>query len=202
MVSRAFNLEEFVRTMESWGLTDVMLPFLLIFTIMFAVLQKTRILGEEKRQINMVVSLVFGLLVVIPHVTDSYPSGFDIVEVLNQALPSVSVVVVAVIMLLILIGLFGGEAKFLGAALPGWIAFLSLLVILFIFGNAAGWWGGQWGSWMTNFFGEDAIAIMIMILVFGIIIAFITGGEGEREKLGTFGRFRYDFKKIFTGGKD
>ena len=62
MVSRAFNLEEFVRTMESWGLTDVMLPFLLIFTIMFAVLQKTRILGEEKRQINMVVSLVFGAI--------------------------------------------------------------------------------------------------------------------------------------------
>ena len=93
--TRAYNLEGFIDMMESWGLTDVLLPFTLIFTIMFAILQKTRVFGEEKKNINMVVALVFGLLVVIPHVTNTYPAGMDIVEVLNSALPSVSIVTVS-----------------------------------------------------------------------------------------------------------
>ena len=199
--TRAYNLEGFINIMESWGLTDVLLPFTLIFTIMFAILQKTRVFGEEKKNINMVVALVFGLLVVIPHVTNTYPAGMDIVEVLNSALPSVSIVVVAAIMLLVLIGIFGKEAVILGMALPGWITFISFFIIIFIFGNAAGWWGGQWGNWMEDFFGQDAIAIIIMLLVFGIIIAFITGESGERKERAGVGRMLDGLKDAFGGKK-
>ena len=45
MASNAYNLEEFVRILDSWGLTDVMLPFLLIFVVIFALMAKTRVLG-------------------------------------------------------------------------------------------------------------------------------------------------------------
>ena len=199
--TRAYNLEGFINIMESWGLTDVLLPFTLIFTIMFAILQKTRVFGEEKKNINMVVALVFGLLVVIPHVTNTYPAGMDIVVVLNSALPSVSIVVVAAIMLLVLIGIFGKEAVILGMALPGWITFISFFIIIFIFGNAAGWWGGRWGRWMEDFFGQDAIAIIIMLLVFGIIIAFITGESGERKERAGVGRMLDGLKEAFGGKK-
>ena len=199
--TRAYNLEGFINIMESWGLTDVLLPFTLIFTIMFAILQKTRVFGEEKKNINMVVALVFGLLVVIPHVTNTYPAGMDIVVVLNSALPSVSIVVVAAIMLLVLIGIFGKEAVILGMALPGWITFISFMIIIFIFGNAAGWWGGRWGRWMEDFFGQDAIAIIIMLLVFGIIIAFITGESGERKERAGVGRMLDGLKEAFGGKK-
>ena len=41
---------------------ETILPFLLIFTIVFAVLQKAKILGEGKRQIDAIVALVVGLL--------------------------------------------------------------------------------------------------------------------------------------------
>ena len=40
MASENFVLEEFGRSLERWGLMDVLLPFLLIFTIVFAVLEK------------------------------------------------------------------------------------------------------------------------------------------------------------------
>ncbi len=69
-----------------------------------------------------------------------------------------------------------------------------------IFGNAAGWWGSGWGPWLENYFGSDAIAILIMILVFGVIIAWITGGEGEREKIGAWRRMGFDWGKLFGGG--
>ena len=38
------------------------LPFVLVFTIVFAVLQKSKIFGDDKKQIDSIVALVFGLI--------------------------------------------------------------------------------------------------------------------------------------------
>ena len=60
-----YQLEDFIRAMESWGLTDVLLPFLLIFTVVFAVLQKTKLFGDDKRNFNVVIALVMGITLLI-----------------------------------------------------------------------------------------------------------------------------------------
>ncbi|MBW2974380.1 hypothetical protein KY366_01560 [Candidatus Woesearchaeota archaeon] len=180
-MSNAYNLEEFVMILDSWGLTDVMLPFLLIFVVIFALMAKTRVLGEDKKKYNLVVALVIALLVVIPHVLNYYPPNGDVVEIINTALPQVSIIAVAVIMLLILIGLFGGEAKWMGSSLSGWIAIVSFIIILVIFGGAAGWWG-NW-SWFHSFLGGETVAIIVMILVFAIIVWWITRGEGKESEV-------------------
>ena len=189
MASNAFQLEEFVRILDSWGLTDVMLPFLLIFVVIFAILQKSNILGEGKRKYNLVFSLVVGMLVVVPHVTGRYPAGKDIVEIMNNSLPQVALISVAIIMVLILIGLFGGEAKWMGSYLSGWIAIVAFIIVLVIFGGSAGWWG-NW-SWFNNFFGQQTIAIIVMILVFAIIVWWITGVDGDGDS-----EAGYSLKKI------
>ena len=40
--------DEAIMQLQQMGVLDVLLPFLLVFTIVFAVLQKTKILGTEK----------------------------------------------------------------------------------------------------------------------------------------------------------
>ena len=197
MVSEALRLEGFIRVLDNWGLTDVMLPFLLIFVIIYAILQKTRILGEERKNLNTIVALVVGLLVVIPHVTGRFPANADPVIIINEALPQVSIVLVAVVFLLIMIGVFGQEHVFLGLAMPGWIAFFSFIVILLIFGGAAGWWSGNFGNTLEQFFGTDGIAIMIMLLVFGIIIAWVTHESKDKEDKSVMNRLGMDFSKLF-----
>ncbi len=199
MASSAYNLEEFVRILDSWGLTDVMLPFLLIFVVIFALMAKTRVLGEDKKKYNLVVALVIGLLVVIPHVLDVYPEGGDVVDIMNTALPQVSLIAVAVIMLLILIGLFGGEAKWMGSSLSGWIAIVSLIIILIIFGGAAGWWA-NW-SWFDDFFGAETVAIIVMILVFAIIVWWITRGEGKETEANAMSQVGKWVGEMFGGKK-
>lgn len=199
MASGAYNLEEFVRTMDSWGLTDVMLPFLLIFVIIFALMAKTKILGEDKKKYNLIIALVIGLLVVIPHVLDSYPPGGDVVDIMNQALPQVSLIAVAVIMLMILIGLFGGEAKWMGSSLSGWVAIVAFIIVLTIFGGAAGWWG-TW-SWFGDFFGEETVAIIIMILIFAIIVWWITRGEGKETESNALASIGNAVGNLFGGAK-
>ena len=170
----ARNFEEFIRVVDQWGLTDVLLPFLLIFVVMYAILTKTKVLGENKKNLNVTVAVVVGLLVVIPHVMGTLPSDKDPVEILNKALPQISIVIVAIVFLLILIGVFGQEQVFLGMTMPGWVILISVITIATIFGSAAGWWQPGITQSIQNFFGADALSIVIMILVFGIIIAFIT----------------------------
>jgi len=77
------------------------LYFPLIFTLVFAVLEKSKILGEEKRNLNSAIALIMALIVVIPHLTGNLPAGYDPVLVINSALPSVSLVVVAIVLIII-----------------------------------------------------------------------------------------------------
>lgn len=197
MVAEALKLEGFVRTLESWGLTDVMLPFLLIFVIVFAILQKTKILGETKKNLNVIIGIVVALLVVIPHVTGRFPADSDPVLIINDALPQFSIVLVAVIFLLILIGVFGQEYVFLGVTMPGWITLVSLVVIVLIFGGSAGWWDSGFGQTLEDFFGTEGVAIFIMLVVFGLIIAWITSDSKEREDRTILNRLGMDFSKLF-----
>lgn len=128
MASRAYNLEEFTEIINSWGLRDVMLPFLLVFVVFFALLAKTRILGEDKKKYNLVIALVIALLVVIPHVMDRYPSNFDPVDIMNEALPNLSIVVVAAIGALLIIGAFGGQVTTRPAYLTGGVIVIAAVI--------------------------------------------------------------------------
>ena len=197
MVAEAFQLEGFFRTLERWGLTDVLLPFLLIFVIIFAVLQKTKILGESKKNLNVVIAVIVGLLVVVPHITGRFPANADPVLIINNALPQFSIVIVAVIFLLILIGVFGQDYVMLGVTMPGWITLISLVVVILIFGGSAGWWDSGFGQTLENFFGTEGVAIFIMLITFGVIIAWITSDSKEREDRTILNRLGMDFSKLF-----
>ena len=155
---------------QSYGVMDFLLPFLLVFTILFAVLQKTKILGgqENKKNFNVIVALVLALMFVVPHIIGSYPLGYDPVQVMNESLPSISLVAVAAMMLLLLMGIFGTD--FSKSAAP-FIAILSILFVAYIFGSSLNLWRGPSDlfSWWTT----DTTELMIIILVFGLIVFFI-----------------------------
>src|SRR3989338_5287256 len=199
MAAAAFRPDEFARVLDRWNI-EVVLVFLLIFVIIYAILQKTKILGEAKKNLNIVVAMVVGLLVVIPHVTGRFPPNADPVIIIQDALPSISIVLVAIIFLLILIGVFGQEKIFLGMSMPGWIAFFSFAVVLIVFGGAAGWWSGYFGQTLEQFVGAESIAVVIMLLVFGIIIAWVTSDSKESDERSTMKRMGLDFGKLFGGG--
>ena len=190
-------LESSFAQLESLGIFDVILPFILVFTIVFAVLQKVKIFGDKGKQFNIMIALVMGLAVVFPHVLGYYPPDQDIVLIMNQALPNVSVVIVAIVMALLIIGVFGGKMAFGGNSISGWIATLAFVVVVFIFGTAASWWN------MPNFLAflnnPDTMALVLVILVFAIIIWFITKEDTDKKKDDEtfFGKFG----KMFESGK-
>ena len=169
--------ENAIMWLEEIGVADVIVPFFLIFTIVFAVLQKTEILGRDKKNLNVIIALMLALAVVFPHVTGNYPSEYDVVEIMNKALPQVSLLIVAVIMILLLIGLFGGGVSWVSGTVSGIIALIAFILVIYIFGAAANFWTYVW--WLDWLRDSDTQALIIVLLVFGLIVWFITKGESK-----------------------
>ena len=166
-------LDNLARIVEEFGVVDFILPFVIVFTLSYAVLLKAKILGENKN-FNVVVALVLGLLFVIPHATGQYPAGYDPVEIMNQSLPSISLVAVAVIMAMILLGIFG---RGFAAKFNPIIALIAIGFVIYIFGSSLNLWNAPNDifSWWT----EETTELMIIIAVFAVIVFFITG-DGKK----------------------
>ena len=173
--------------LENMGIVDVIMPFILIFTIIFAVLQRTKILGKDeegkpRKNFNVIISLVMALAVVIPHVTGRYPYGLSVVDIINEALPNVALVAVIIVMILLIIGVFGKELDIGGSSFGGIFVILAFLVILFIFGTSAGWFDNNLPSWLYFLQDPQLQALVVTLLVFGIVIWLIT--KEDKPKTG------------------
>jgi hypothetical protein len=126
-------------------------------------------------------------LVVVPHVTGTYPAGKDVVEIMNHSIPNVSVVVIAIVMMLLLIGIFGVRVDLLGQdnMIKSFVPLIAMGIVFFIFGRSAGWFNAGLPNWLGFLDDSDTVAVILVILVFVIIIGFITGDGGGGRRLGT-----------------
>ena len=152
-----------------------LLAFLLVFTIVFAILTKTKILGDRKN-FNVAVALVIGLLLIME-------PGKLLVTILQEAVPVVSVILVAILMFMLMIGLLGGKVELMGGSISGWIALASAAAVTYIFGYSAGWWGQgrtvSWLSWLNN---PQTTSTVIVLLVFGIVVWFVTKDDVKKPQ--------------------
>lgn len=166
-----YGFQNILYMWESWGLTDVILPFLLIFAVVFAALEQVKVFGEDKRRIHVIIALVIGLSVIIPHVTNTYPPGSDVVDIINFALPQIALIIIAIVMVLVLVGMFGESNV-------TWIvALLAILVVGYIFARAANWVPTyRLVSWLDD---PTIQSVIIILLVFGLAIWMIAGPKNR-----------------------
>lgn len=161
-----------IEFLDRIGVYDVILPFLLVFTAVFAILEKTKILGIEeidgekytRKNQNSMFSFVIAFLVI---------ASSELVRTINEALANVVLLLLLSISFMLLVGsLNTGDEEF---ALKGnWkTAFISIFFIgiVGIFLHAIEYRGQpylEWAwdyiqtRWDTNWFGS-LILILIMI---------------------------------------
>lgn len=175
MASPLQNAIEFFR---EFGLFDVVLPFLLIFTIMFAILEKTRVLGTEegkpRANLNSMVSFIIALLVVATN---------KVVSIINKALPNVVLIIVMILSFMLLLGLFY-KSEELEFAKKHETFYRILMIVLFIgviliFLNSLQLESGQsWLSYGFEYFINNISSPIITSLIFLAValaaIVFIT----------------------------
>jgi hypothetical protein len=79
---------------------EFILPFLLIFVIVFAILEKTKIFGEDKKQLDAIVAFVIGLI----FVGVAYPK-----DIVNNMILFLTVALVVSFVALLLWGFIMGD---------------------------------------------------------------------------------------------
>lgn len=159
----AFNFYSLLGAWEEAGIFDVILPFLLVFSLVYAVLEKIRILGTGKkaRVSNAVVALVSALLVV--------RNGY-IVGLMTRFLPNVAMFLIVILMLLLILGTFGiGPTKWQ----QGTLFYAAFVVsVVFVIWALASDYLGDWlelPKWLWNL-DETTKATVLFVGMFVIII--------------------------------
>ncbi|MFW6230854.1 MAG: hypothetical protein ACOC32_02410 [Nanoarchaeota archaeon] len=189
------NFNDLMRSLANLGVWDIVLPFMLVFTIVYATLTSVlkNMFGKkdentDNRKFAVIIAMVIAFGVVIPHAIDAYPPGMNVVEIINSALPQVAMIAVAVIGVMILLGLFGiNTSMFNAGGISTFIVVAAIGIIIYIFGSAAGW-GWQIPRQLNFLNDPDTQALLIAILVFGLIVRWIVGPskpkKGVVESLG------------------
>ena len=173
--------------LDRLGVYDIILPFLLIFTIVFAILEKTKIFGVEKikdqeipkKNINSIVAFVVAFLVI---------ASTQLVAIISEVMANVTLLLILAVCFMILVGSFYGDKQF-SLEDTKWIKFFMFFMfigLVVIFLNALNWlqyvfalfiyWDAEWAS-----------GIIFLIVIVGFI-TYITKDpakmkEEEKSKL-------------------
>lgn len=108
---------------QNWIFTKFILPFVLIWALVYAVLEKTKLLGNDKHQLNAIIALVIGITFT------GFLAGTTIVS--NMIL-FLAVALVVLFVILLLWGFISSGEK--GIELQPWMKFglIGLAGIAFI----------------------------------------------------------------------
>ena len=170
MASTLSNAIDFFR---AFGFFDIILPFLLVFTIVFAILEKTKILGEDRSNLNAMVAFVIGLLFV---------GAIGLVSIIDQALPNVALFLIVILSFLMLFGAFVGAdgIKFENTWYKGGALFIVFIAVLAIFLDALGWLGGILDYVNSNWDKTVIPTAIFFLIVLGAIWYVIGGGNKKK----------------------
>ncbi len=162
----AYDLFTVIQTWQDVGVFGVLLPFLLIFTISFAILQKSKILGDAHKNLNVIVSAVLGLL---------FLQNIYLVGLVQTFLPKIGMALLFFIMFLLLMGTFMGDTATTWAGTWKWAA-LILAAIAVLWASMSDFEGGGVLWWLQDFLDSIGLNLQMLglLLVVGVVIFLIT----------------------------
>ena len=160
-----YTITDILNTWQAAGVFAYVIPFLIIFSVTYGILNKTKLLGEN-RGVQATISLGVGLMSLL----NDYVSNF-----FSSLFPYAGMAIAVLLVALILMGLVSTEDfSWRIWFIVGIVGFIAVLLASL---NDMKWWmGGQ--------FGDSWPAILAGIVVLAMMYFIIWGGE---KKLGKGG---------------
>ncbi|MBT3262101.1 hypothetical protein HN992_03760 [Candidatus Woesearchaeota archaeon] len=165
--------------MKSFGIFDVVLPFLLVFTVIFGVLEKTKIFGEEngktRKNINSMVAFSVAFFVI---------AATQVVNVMQAALPMIMLLLVLVIAFMIVYGSTLSEGQMnlwdnMDKAKKAFAFGLFIAIIAIVLGAMNMLEGII--NWIFSSISGPAASTVILLLVIGIFMWIVIGKDSSTE---------------------
>ena len=168
-----------VEFLKEFGFFEVVLPFLLVFTIVYAVLQKTKIFGskEPTKNINAMIAFVIALFFV---------ATTNLVEGTTEFLPNVVVLLITLMSFMMLVGFFYTDKEFSFENHKFWKVFLTIIFFIGIVllswhafaPDAFEWfWVGNTQFWSST----AGVTIIFVVIMIGTILFVTLGGKKGGE---------------------
>jgi hypothetical protein len=177
------------------GVYDIILPFLLVFVLVFALLEKTKVLGTEsykdsagekneytKKSLNAMVAFVTGFFVV---------ASTQLVAVINQSLSQIFLLLLLVVCFMMVWGTFHEQGKsgfFLDPKKPqqkfyyNALMALVFIAIAAIFLNALGWLDAIYDFLKSNWNTDYVAAVILIVIVVGFMAFIMSEPKHEPEE--------------------
>jgi hypothetical protein len=154
--------------------TEIILPFLLVFTLIFAILERTKILGEGKKQINAIIAFVIGLIFV---------SFAQAVHIAVSMMGLMAFVAIIILVFMVLFGfVYTGEEFKMPKGLK--ITFGILIGIVMIVGLTiiSGYWPVIKDLFSGGTGGNSILAnvIFIAFLIAAVAVVLATSGKSGK----------------------
>lgn len=170
------TLQNMFYQMEYLGVSDIILPFLLVFTLTFVIFSKMSLFAETKRGVRVTLAIVMAMAVIFPHVTGKYYYGVDAVNIINNSLPYIGLVLIGVLGFYLLIGMFGFDfPDDADNAWKGGLVIVSLLTVLYIFGSSTGWFYNT--SYIFSWLDSDLVAWIFVLVLAYLVLSWIIGDD-------------------------
>jgi len=151
--------------------SEYLLPFLLVFFIVFAILEKTKLFGEGKKQLNALTSFIIGLIfvgAVVPKL------------VVGKMILFLAVTMVIIFVILLLWGFIFGDKE--GFKLEKWMKWALGIIVGIAFIWAILWatgWNATVGSVLA---GQNRIWTNVaFVVVIAIALALVLIGKKESK---------------------
>jgi hypothetical protein len=177
----ASALREALSFFVELGIYDVILPFLLVFTIVFALLEKTKIFGTEevngteytRKNLNSMVAFVSGILVVM---------SSRLVAVINETVAHAMLLLLLSVLFLLLAGSFHADEEFFleGSWQKVFMGIMFVGIIL-IFLDALGWLQRAYNYVMVYWNSTVLSSVILLAVVIGAM-AFVTQGGPQASE--------------------
>ncbi len=154
---------------------EVILPFVVVFAVVFGILQKTEIFGKGKKQIDAIVSLVIALLLI---------SFIQFVNLIVNLLVFLATASVIILVFMILYGMVFKEGEFqMSKGLKitfGILAAIAVITAVLLF---SGYWDIIYSRYLV---GEGSTILLNIVFIVIIIaaIAVVIGSAGKGDNKG------------------
>jgi len=146
---------------EQAGVFSYVLPFLLIFAVVFGILTRTNIFGQGNKGLNTVISVVIGLLAL----------QFEIVPFFfSDIFPRLGIGLSVILVLLILIGMFlpAGNVSAVNYLLLG-VAIITFIIIITKSFGELGFGSSNIGYFIYSNLPTIAIIIIVIVAVGAVV---------------------------------
>ena len=165
-----------IEFMHNVGIFDTVLPFLLVFTLVFAFLEKTKVLGTEKwrsedgkfydvtrKNMNSMIAFVIAFFVV---------ASSQLVALISELTSKIVLIMVLILMFMMTVGVMYKEDDKGFELSKGWkntFTIITFIAVTGIFLDAMNWLDPIF-NFFNSFWGSETTASIILI---AMIIGFI-----------------------------